>query len=141
MNSFARRTNTDSLSKSGEPNRLPDPFGPAHGDRLHGACWLGSAGEPSRCLQLSGTLTVDLSREAVASCWCWCSRARQSGWLDLVEECEGFGGVRAHEAFETSFATGLDWVLDAVAIELTRPDHPRNAATAAVKRSASSSHG
>jgi hypothetical protein len=30
------------------------------------------------------------------------SRAWQSGRLDLVEEGEGFGGVRAHEAFQTS---------------------------------------
>ena len=39
-----------------------------------------------------------LSHEAVANCWC--SRTWQSGWLDFVEECEGFGGVRAYEAFQ-----------------------------------------
>ncbi|WP_336209231.1 hypothetical protein [Nonomuraea sp. LPB2021202275-12-8] len=31
----------------------------------------------------------------------WCSRGWQSGWLDFVEEGEGFGGVRAHEAVQT----------------------------------------
>jgi hypothetical protein len=53
--------------QAGKPNRLPDPCRPVHGDRLHGACWLGSAGEPSRCLRLSGTLTVDLSQSTVGT--------------------------------------------------------------------------
>jgi hypothetical protein len=76
--------------------------------------------------------------------------ASRSGWLDPVEEGERLGRVRAHQAFQTglavaettlaaldgladvdtvmravdaeeSFATGLEWVLDAVAARLTPP--------------------
>ncbi len=45
--SSARRTHTDPPDKSARP--IGHPHQPAHGDRLDHACWLGSAGEPSRC--------------------------------------------------------------------------------------------
>lgn len=53
-----RPTSTDTPNKPGESSRHPDPWQPAPRNRLHGACWLCSAGERPRRLRLSGTPTV-----------------------------------------------------------------------------------
>lgn len=56
-----RPTRQVSKAKSATPRR------PAHGDRLDHACWLGSAGEPSRCPPWCGTPTTNLSHSTAGS--------------------------------------------------------------------------